>query len=94
MYYFVGVARNVTDTSIYNIVETCYACKLPYFEEDIQKRFIFFFSEKEPANKSKKRLQKEYKFAQYRSVPNLGHGGLQASQPKKYAEYLKNIIKE
>ena len=89
---FSAVCDSVTDTTICNVTETCYACKLPDFEEEIQRRFIFFFSEKEPAHMSKKRLMKKYKSAIYRDMPDMGHCGFQIGKPKEYAEYLKQIM--
>lgn len=88
---FCEVGRHVTETSVKNIVETCYACKLPVFDEEIQRKFIFLFSATEPAQKSEKRLRKQYPFAEYRIVEGYAHGGLQVAEPQKYADYLKNI---
>lgn len=89
---FADVCRNVSDATIRNVVETCYACKLPDFEEKIQRRFVFFFSEKEPAHMSRKRLMKKYKSADFRTIPNMGHCGFQIGKPQEYAEYLKGVI--
>lgn len=89
---FADVCNIVSDATICNVVETCYACKLPDFEEDIQKKFIFFFSEKEPAHMSKKRLIKKYKSAEFQAIPDMGHGGFQTGQPQQYAEYLKKVM--
>ena len=83
----------MTSATVANVVETCYACKLPEFLTEIQKQFIFFYAEKEPARKSEKRLQKVYPFATYNTVSGVGHGGLQASRPKEYAEQLLSIIR-
>lgn len=90
---FATVAGNVTSATVANVVETCYACKLPEFSTEIHKQFIFFYAEKEPARKSEKRLQKVYPFATYNTVSGVGHGGLQAGRPKEYAEQLLSIIR-
>ena len=89
---FASVCGNVSETTVKNVVETCYGCILPDFEEVVQRRFIFFYSEKEPAYTSKKRLVKKYKLAQFRTIPNMKHCGFQISKPREYAEYLKDII--
>jgi len=90
---FATVASNVTETTILNVVETCYACRLPEFPKKFQEKFIFFFAEKEPARKSEKRLRKVYPYATYEMVSGVGHGGYQASKPKDYAELLKCVIR-
>ena len=89
---FCEVGRHATKKSVKNIVETCYACKLPKFDEATQRRFIFLFSADEPARKSEKRLRKQYPAAEYRIVEGYGHGGLQISEPQKYADCLKDIL--
>ncbi len=90
---FCEVGRHATKKSVKNVVETCYACKLPSFDEETQRRFIFLFSAKEPARKSEKRLKKQYPYAEYRIVEGYGHGGLQIAEPQKYADCLKDILK-
>lgn len=90
---FANVCPGISDTTIQNVVETCYACKLPYFDDDVQRKFLFFFSEKEPAHLSKKRLMKVYQFAKFKDVPNLKHCGFQVTKPKDYADYLNSVIK-
>ena len=34
-----------------------------------------------------------YQYAKYIEYPGNGHAGFQASKPKEYAEYLKEIVK-
>lgn len=89
---FAVVCSSVTDKTVKNVTETCYACKLPDFSQELQKRFVFFFSEKEPAHMSKKRLQKKYPAAVFRDMPDMGHCGFQISKPQEYAECLREVM--
>ncbi len=89
---FVRSADFMTPESIRNITETCYHCILPEFPEAVQRKFIFHFSEKEPAQKSKKRLKQAYPYARYFTYPGNGHCGFQAAEPERYAAFLKKII--
>lgn len=91
---FVTVARDVTDATVANVVETCYNCPLPSFPEETQKKFLFFYVEKEPAHKARKRLEKAYPHARFETVSGVGHGGLQAARPEEYAAYLKKSMME
>lgn len=81
-----------TEFTTKNFVETCYNFILPDFSEDEQKSFLFFFSKKEPARRSKKRLEKKYPHALFEDIEGYGHGGFQIAEPKKYAELLRNYI--
>ena len=90
---FIKSADFMTAESIKNVTETCYCCTLPMFSEQLQKKFVFHFSEKEPAHQSKKRLQKAYPYAKYIDYPGNGHCGFQAAEPEKYAEFLISLMR-
>ena len=85
---FVKAAGFVTPATVRNVVETCYACRLPDFTEEEQKRFLFCWSEKEPAHKSKKRVMEKYPAAAYTDWMGNGHMGFQAKTPEGYALFL------
>ena len=84
--------RHFSKQSVKNMVEICYKCDLPELNEDVQKKLIFFFSDEEPARKSRKRLMKAYPSAGYRDVEGYAHCGYQAVFPEKYAEMLDKAI--
>ena len=90
---FVKSSDFMTKESIKGIVKTCYACELPEISNELQEKMIFHWSEKEPAQKSKKRLMKQYQYAKYIEYPGNGHAGFQAAKSKEYAEYLREIVK-
>jgi hypothetical protein len=90
---FVQAADYVTPATVRNVVETCYACKLPDFSEEEQKRFLFCWSEKEPAHKSKQRVREKYPSAAYTDWLGNGHMGFQAKNPAGYALFLLDQIR-
>ena len=71
----VSERRTFSDTTIGNMVNICYACKLPEFGKSEQESFVFFFSVEEPARKSKKRLIKVYPNARYVDIDGYAHCG-------------------
>lgn len=85
--------RHFSQKTVENLVNICYKCDLPDFTDDEQKSFMFFFAAEEPARKSKKRLIKAYPNAQYKDIKNYGHCSFQAMEPQKYAQMLKDSIK-
>ena len=85
---FVRSADFVTQSTVRNAVETCYACKLPDFTEEEQGRFQFCWSEKEPARKSKKRVMEKYPAAAFTDWLGSGPVGFQAKNPEGYAFFL------
>lgn len=84
--------KSFSDTTVKNVTETCYAFKLPDFDTETQKSFLFFFSSDEPAHMSKKRLVKKYGNANFKDIKDYGHAGFQMAEPKKYAELLHSYI--
>ena len=54
---------------------------------------VFFFSDEEPARKSRKRLIKAYPDAEYRDIHGYAHCGFQTAEPEQYAKILKQAIK-
>ena len=91
---FCEVGQWIDKPSIRRISDTCYKCDLPDFNSEIVKKFIFMFSEKEPARKSEKRLRKKYTDAEYVIMSGYGHAGFQALEPEKYAEYIRNVVEK
>ncbi|MBQ6796404.1 MAG: alpha/beta hydrolase, partial [Clostridia bacterium] len=89
---FCTVCTTVSDLTVRNITETCYACQLPDFDEDTQKKFLFFFSGKEPARMSRKRLIKKYKLSEFKDIENYAHCGFQIAKPEEYSQYIKQVI--
>ena len=88
---FCEVSRWIEKDSVRRIVDTCYKCDLPGFDKETQRRFIFLFSEKEPARRSETRLKKQYPEASFLVARGYGHGGFQAADPEKYARLLRDI---
>ena len=84
--------RHYSEKTIKNMVRICYQCDLPAFSEEVQKKLIFFFSDEEPARKSRKRLMKAYPSAGYRDIQGYSHCGYQSVFPKEYAEMLENAV--
>lgn len=89
----VSERRHFSQKTIENLVNICYKCDLPEFTADEQESFLFFFSAEEPAHDSKKRLVKAYPNAQYQDIENYGHCSYQFMEPQKYAQMLKDGIK-
>ena len=84
--------RHFSKKSVKNLVNICYKFDLPSFSDDIQKRFVFFFSDEEPARKSRKRLMKAYPNADYQDIHGYAHCGYQTVETEKYARLLKESI--
>jgi esterase/lipase len=82
----------MTENSAKNIAEACYNCHLPSFEDDVTKKFMFNFSDKEPAHKCKKRLEKKYPLALFSGYSGNNYCGFQTNEPERYAHFLKGII--
>ena len=89
---FCEVGRWIEKDSVRRIADTCYRCDLPDFAQETVRRFVFLFSENEPARKSEKRLKKKYPKAEFRVAKGYGHGGLQAEDPEKYAAVMAELI--
>lgn len=86
--------RHFSKKTTRNLVKICYKCDLPTFTAEEQKRFCFFFSDEEPARKSRKRLMKAYPGAEYRDIHGYAHCGFQTVKPEEYADILKKAIRE
>ncbi len=84
--------RHFSKKTVGNMVNICYKYDLPSFSEDIQKRLVFFFSNEEPARKSRKRLIKAYPAASYHDIEGYAHCGYQAASPGEYAGMLKRAV--
>ena len=83
---------SVTENTIKNIAESCYNYHLPHFDNEITKKFIFHFSDREPAHECKKRLEKKYPLARFSDYSGKNYCGFQTKEPELYAQYLKDII--
>lgn len=86
--------RHFSKKTVDNLVKICYKCDLPAFSADAQKHLHFFFSDEEPARKSRKRLMKAYPSASYEDIHGYAHCGYQAADPENYAKKLKQAIRE
>ena len=86
--------RHFSEKTVKNLVDICYKCDLPTFSPDAQKRMVFFFSDEEPARKSRKRLLRAYPSAEYRDIHGYAHCGFQTAQPEQYAEMLRLAIQK
>ena len=84
--------RSFSKKTVDNLVRICYKCDLPEFNEGWQKRLVFFFSEEEPARKSRKRLLKKYPASDFRDIQGYAHCGYQTACPAEYADMLKKSI--
>ena len=84
--------RHFSQRTVGNLVSICYKCDLPEFSPEAQAGMFFFFSEEEPARKSRARLMKAYPAAQYRDIQGYAHCGYQTAEPEKYAEMLRQTI--
>lgn len=89
---FCEVGQWIEKDSVRRISDTCYKCDLPEFSPEVVKKFVFLFSEKEPARKSEKRLKKKYPNARYIVARGYGHGGLQGQEPEKYSKMMGKLI--
>lgn len=89
---FTQLANFMTKQNIKAITEICYNCQLPEFDPQVQRKFVFFFSKKEPAHMSQKRLKKKYPKAIYKEYPGNTHCGFQTTKPAAYAKYLRKVI--
>ena len=89
---FCEVGQWIEKDSVRRIADTCYKCDLPDLAPETVRRFVFLFSENEPARRSEKRLKKKYPEAVYQIEKGYGHGGFQADDPEKYAAMMAELI--
>lgn len=89
---FCEVGQWIQRDSVRRISDTCYKCDLPDFPQETVKRFVFLFSENEPARKSEKRLRRRYPNATFLVAKGYGHGGFQGENPEKYADMMRDAI--
>ena len=89
---FCEVGQGIEKDSVRRIADTCYRCDLPDFDPETLRRFVFLFSENEPARKSEKRLKKKYPEAVFKIAKGYGHGGFQTEDPEKYAAMMAELI--
>ena len=89
---FCEIGQWIEKDSVRRIADTCYKCDLPDFAAETARRFVFLFSENEPARKSEKRLRKKYPEAVYQVAKGYGHGGFQAEDSEKYAAMMAELI--
>ena len=90
---FCEVSQWIDRDSVRRISDTCYKCDLPDFAEDIVKRFVFLYSEKEPARQAERRLKNKYPSARFIVKQGYGHGGFQGEQPQLYSELIRELMK-
>ena len=84
--------RKFTETTLYNVNETCYTFDCPEMSTEAQKTFLFIYSDDEPAHMSKKKMMKHYPAADFRDMHKLGHCGFQMSKPEEYADFISAQI--
>lgn len=87
-----SVSRAISDTSVKRESDACYTFDFPVIPQEIQERFVFSYSNDEPANKSQKKMKKCYPEAKFHNAGNLGHCGLLVRKPKEYEEYMRKIL--
>lgn len=80
--------RHYSEQTLRNLVKICYQCELPALPEEVQRRMVFFFSDEEPARKSRGRLLRTYPAADFRDIHGYAHCGYQISHPREYAAML------
>jgi len=83
-------APYMTDQSVRNESDACYTFDYPKIPDDEQKKYLFIWSDNEPAYKSAKKMKKIYTAAKFDTVGNLGHCGFLTQKPELYIEFLKN----
>lgn len=86
-------AQTINDEQIRGQVTTCYTCELPPFSEERQRRMLFQWCEKEKARDAEPRVCKAYPHAEFRIIPDLGHAGLAALHPDRYADEIRALAK-
>ena len=86
--------RTFSKKTLKNMVQICYKCDPPDFSADVQKSFLFFFSDEEPARDSRPRLMKLYPNATFEDIHGYAHCSYQFSEPAAYVQKLKNAIRE
>ena len=89
---FCEVSQWIDKDSVRRISDTCYKCDLPDFSENTVKRFVFLYSEKEPARQAERRLKKKYPSAGFIVKQGFGHGGFQGEQPQLYSEFVRSLL--
>lgn len=86
--------RVFSKKTVKNMVKICYKCDPPAFSADAQKRFVFFFSDEEPARDSRPRLMKLYPNATYQDIHGYAHCSYQSAKAEEYVALLKKCIQE
>ena len=89
---FCEVSRWIDRDSVRRISDTCYKCDLPDLPDDTVRRFVFLYSEKEPARQAERRLKKKFPSARFIVMKGYGHGGFQGEQPQLYSEFIRGLI--
>lgn len=88
---FCEIGQWIDKGSVRRIADTCYRCDPPGVPEAMARRFVFLYSENEPARKSEKRMKKHYPQAQFIVAKGYGHGGFQGEQPERYAQLMRAL---
>ena len=82
----------ITENTVANIADACYSCHLPNFDDEVTRKFMFNFSDGEPAHKCRKRLEKKYPLARFSGYSGSNYCGFQVNEPERYAHFLRGII--
>lgn len=82
-------SQTINGEQVKGQVATCYTCDLPAFEKASQEKMVFQWCEKEKARDCEQRVRKAYPHAGFRIVEGLGHGGMAALQPDRYADRIR-----
>jgi len=83
----------ITKETIKNETEACYTFDFPEFSPEMQRKFVFSWSDNEPAKKSQKEIIKHYPEATYESPGSLGHSGFMIKDQRGYAKRLMDLAK-
>lgn len=82
----------MNEESITNIVHDCDRIDLPELSEDIQKKSVFAYGDKDTYYKKAKKMQpKTYPAAKLEVWPGYGHCGKLSKDSKNYSDMLKKI---
>lgn len=88
------VCQTADRVSIRNMVRTCYTFGFHAVKPEVQKRFYFLWSEKEPARKSEKKMRETYPQARFRVVPGYMHCGYQICAPETYVQEMRALLEK
>ena len=84
----------MSEASICRESDACYTFDFPAIPKAEQKKFLFTWSDNEPAYKCKEKIKKTYPHAKFCYVKGLGHCGLLCRKPETYLRLLRKLASE